>query len=158
MVFRIYRFRRQLVAFQKRFRLPELSLPEIRPEFDRNTSNAGKLQSGMPRLVTVQGFYRLLVRRHRVLSRIRRPETENPFADEQFCYQPLPPTGVPSLFSSTSLWISAFGRGVAVRNRPVVTLGWKEPGVLTEIPPIWFRWRVRLTRRKQALDHQIRNA
>jgi hypothetical protein len=44
------RLLRQLVAFQKRFRLLELPLPEIRPEFDRNTSNAGMLQSGMPRL------------------------------------------------------------------------------------------------------------
>jgi hypothetical protein len=39
---------RQLVAFQKRFRLLGLPLPVIRPEFDRNTSNAGMLQSGTP--------------------------------------------------------------------------------------------------------------
>ena len=43
MVFRNYRLRRHLVAFQKRFRLLELPLPEIRPEFDRNTSIAGML-------------------------------------------------------------------------------------------------------------------
>src|SRR5271166_1951455 len=51
LVFRNYRLRRQLVAFQKRFRLLGLPLPEIRPEFDRNTSNAGMLQSEMPYLV-----------------------------------------------------------------------------------------------------------
>jgi hypothetical protein len=38
---------RQLVAFQKRFRQLELPLPEIRSEFDRNTSNAGMPQSEM---------------------------------------------------------------------------------------------------------------
>jgi hypothetical protein len=42
----MYRLLRQLVAFQKRFRLLALPLPEIRSEFDRNTSNAGILQSG----------------------------------------------------------------------------------------------------------------
>jgi hypothetical protein len=52
--FRNYRLPRQLVAFQKRFRLLELPLPEIRPEFDRNASNAGKLQSGTPRLARCQ--------------------------------------------------------------------------------------------------------
>jgi hypothetical protein len=65
----MYRLLRQLVAFQKRFRLLELPLPEIRPEFDRNTSNAGMLQSGMPRLARCQEFHRLSMRRHRVLSR-----------------------------------------------------------------------------------------
>ena len=34
-VFRNYKLHTQLVAFQKRFRLLELPLPEIRPEFDR---------------------------------------------------------------------------------------------------------------------------
>jgi hypothetical protein len=48
--FRNYRLPRQLVAFQKRFRLLELPLPEIRSEFDRQTSNAGMLQSRMPHL------------------------------------------------------------------------------------------------------------
>jgi hypothetical protein len=47
-VFRNYRLPRQIVAFQKRFRLLELPLPEIRPEFDCSTSNAGMLQSGTP--------------------------------------------------------------------------------------------------------------
>jgi hypothetical protein len=42
-VFRNYILLRQLVAFQKRFRLLELPLPEIRPEFDRNTSSADTL-------------------------------------------------------------------------------------------------------------------
>jgi hypothetical protein len=37
----------ELGTFQKRFRLLELPLPEIRPEFGRNTSNAGMLQSEM---------------------------------------------------------------------------------------------------------------
>jgi hypothetical protein len=50
MVFTNYRFRRHLVAFEKRFRLLELPPAEIRPEFDCNTSNAGMLQSGMPQL------------------------------------------------------------------------------------------------------------
>jgi hypothetical protein len=66
--FRNYRSRRQLVAFQKRFRLG-LPLPEIRPEFDRNTSNAGMLQSEMRYLTRSQEFHRLSTRRHRVLSR-----------------------------------------------------------------------------------------
>jgi hypothetical protein len=44
------RLRWQHVAFQKRFRLLELSLPEIGPEFARHTSNAGMLQSGRPHL------------------------------------------------------------------------------------------------------------
>jgi hypothetical protein len=68
-VFRNYRLRWQLVAFQKRFRLLELPLPEIRPEFDRHTSNAGMLQSGMPHLARFQEFHRLSTRRHRVLLR-----------------------------------------------------------------------------------------
>src|SRR5271165_2208476 len=68
-VFRNYTLLRQLVAFQKRFRLLELPLPEIRPEFDRNTSNAGMPQSGMPRLARCQEFHRISMRRHRVLSR-----------------------------------------------------------------------------------------
>ena len=67
--FRNYRLRRQLVAFQKRFRLLGLPLPEIRPEFDRNTSNAGTLQSEMRYLARFQEFHRLSTRRHRVLSR-----------------------------------------------------------------------------------------
>jgi hypothetical protein len=44
-VFRSYRLHRQLVAFQKR--LLEFPLSEIRPEFDRNASDAGMLLSGM---------------------------------------------------------------------------------------------------------------
>ena len=68
--FRNYRLPRQLVAFQKRFRLPELPLPEIRPEFDRHTSNAGMPQSGTPRLARCQEFHRLSTRRHRVLLRL----------------------------------------------------------------------------------------
>jgi hypothetical protein len=40
-VFRSYRLHRQLAAFQKRFRLLEFPLAEIRPEFDRNASDAG---------------------------------------------------------------------------------------------------------------------
>jgi hypothetical protein len=60
----------QLVAFQKRFRLLELPLPEIRPEFDRKASNAGILQqSGMPHLARFQEFHRSSTRRYRVLSR-----------------------------------------------------------------------------------------
>jgi hypothetical protein len=53
----------------ERFRLLELPLPEIRPEFDRNTSNAGMLQSGTSRLARCQKFHRLSMRRNRVLSR-----------------------------------------------------------------------------------------
>jgi hypothetical protein len=68
-VFRNYRLRWQLVAFQKRFRPLELPPPEIRPEFDRHTSNAGMLQSGMPHLARFQEFHRLSMRRHRVLLR-----------------------------------------------------------------------------------------
>jgi len=60
--FRNYRLPRQLVAFQKRFRLLELPLPEIRPEFDRNTSNAGMLPSGTPRQAGCQEFHRLSMR------------------------------------------------------------------------------------------------
>jgi hypothetical protein len=67
--FRNYRLPRRLAAFQKRFRLLELPLPEIRPEFHRNTSNAGMVQSGTPRLARFQEFHRLSMRRHRVLSR-----------------------------------------------------------------------------------------
>jgi hypothetical protein len=59
----------QLVEFQKRFRLLELSLPEIRPEFDCSTSNAGMLQSGTLRPARCQEFHRLSMRRHPVLSR-----------------------------------------------------------------------------------------
>ena len=44
-----------------------ISSTEIRPEFD--TSNAGMLQSGMPRLARCQEFHRVSMRRHRVLSR-----------------------------------------------------------------------------------------
>jgi hypothetical protein len=69
LVFRNYRLLRQPVAFQKRFRLLGLPLPEIRPEFDRNTSNAGTLQSEMRYLARFQEFHRLSTRRHRVLSR-----------------------------------------------------------------------------------------
>ena len=68
-VFRNYKLPPQLVAFQKRFRLLELPLPEIRSEFDRQTSNAGMLQSGMPHLARFQEFHRLSTRRHRVLLR-----------------------------------------------------------------------------------------
>ena len=57
-VFRNYRLRWQLVAFQRRFRLLELLLPEIRPEFDRHTSNAGMLQSGMPHPARFQALKR----------------------------------------------------------------------------------------------------
>src|SRR5580693_5652924 len=67
--FRNYILLRQLVAFQKRFRLLELPLPEIRPEFDCSTSNAGMLQAGTPRLARCQEFHRLSMRRHPVLSR-----------------------------------------------------------------------------------------
>jgi hypothetical protein len=67
--FRNYRLPRQLVAFQKRFRLLEIPLPEIRPEFDRHTSNASMLQSGTLRRARCQEFHRLSMRRHRVLSR-----------------------------------------------------------------------------------------
>ena len=69
LVFRNYRLLRQPVAFQKRFRLMGLPLPEIRHEFDRNTSNAGMLQSEMRYLARFQEFHRLSTRRHRVLSR-----------------------------------------------------------------------------------------
>jgi hypothetical protein len=65
----VTRPRRQLVAFQKRFRPLGLPLPEIRPEFDRNTSNGGMLQSEMRYLARFQEFHRLSTRRHRVLSR-----------------------------------------------------------------------------------------
>ena len=68
-VFRNYKLHPQLVAFQKRFRLLELPLPEIRSEFDRHTSNAGMLQSRMPHLARFQEFLRLSTRRHRVLLR-----------------------------------------------------------------------------------------
>jgi hypothetical protein len=68
-VFRNYRLRCLLVAFQRRFRLLELPLPEIRFEFDRNASNARILQSGMPHQARFQEFHRLSTRRHRVLSR-----------------------------------------------------------------------------------------
>ena len=81
LVFRNYRLRRQLVAFQKRFRLLELPLPEIRPEFGRNTSNGGMPQSGMPRLARCQEFHRLSMRRHRVLSRqsgVLKPKNPGP--------------------------------------------------------------------------------
>jgi hypothetical protein len=67
---RNYRLPRQLVTFQKRFRLLELSLPEIRLEFDRNTSNAGMLQSGTSRLARCQEFHRLSMRRHTILERL----------------------------------------------------------------------------------------
>ena len=79
--FRNYRLPRQLVAFQKRFRLLELPLPEIRPEFGRNTSNGGMPQSGMPRLARCQEFHRLSMRRHRVLSRqsgVLKPKNPGP--------------------------------------------------------------------------------
>jgi hypothetical protein len=68
-VFRNYRLHPQLVVFERRFRLLELPLPEIRSEFDRHTSNAGMPQSEMPRLARCQEFHRLSRRRHRVLSR-----------------------------------------------------------------------------------------
>ena len=68
-VLRNYTLFRQLVAFQKRFRLLEFPLTEIRPEFDRNASNAGMLQSGMPHLARFQEFRRVSKRRHRVDSR-----------------------------------------------------------------------------------------
>ena len=45
----------QLLAFQKRFRLLDLPLAEIRPEFDRNTDT---LQLGMPGRPRCQGFHR----------------------------------------------------------------------------------------------------
>jgi hypothetical protein len=67
--FRNYRLPRQLDGFQKGFRLRELPLPEIRPEFDSNTSNAGMLQSGTPRLARCQEFHRLSMRPPRVLLR-----------------------------------------------------------------------------------------
>jgi hypothetical protein len=38
--------------------------PEIRPEFDGHTSNAGTLQSGMPHLARFQEFHRLSTHRH----------------------------------------------------------------------------------------------
>jgi toxin ParE1/3/4 len=41
----------------------------VRPEFDRHTSNAGMLQSGMPHLARFLEFHRLSTRRHRVLLR-----------------------------------------------------------------------------------------
>ena len=68
-VFRNYTLFRQLAAFQKRFRLLGFLLAEIRPEFDRNASNAGMLQSGMPRPAKCQKFRRVSTRRHRVDSR-----------------------------------------------------------------------------------------
>ena len=46
--FRSYRLHRQLVAFQKRFRLLKFPLAGIRPEFDRNASDAGMLAPGRP--------------------------------------------------------------------------------------------------------------
>ena len=67
--FRNDRLRRQLVAFQKGLRSLELPLPGFRPEFDRNTSNAGMLQPGIPRLARCQEFHWLSMRRHHVLSR-----------------------------------------------------------------------------------------
>jgi serine/threonine protein kinase len=67
--FRNDRLRRQLVAFQKGLRSLELPLPGFRPEFDRNTSNAGMLQPGIPRLARGQEFHWLSMRRHHVLSR-----------------------------------------------------------------------------------------
>jgi hypothetical protein len=67
--FRNYRLRRPLVAFQKRFRLLELPQPEIRPEFDHHTSNAGMLQSEISHLERFLGFHRLSTRRPRVLLR-----------------------------------------------------------------------------------------
>ena len=67
-VFRNYRLRWQLVAFQRRFRLLELPLPEIRPEFDHHASNAGMLLSGMPRPAKCQKSSRVSTRRHRVDS------------------------------------------------------------------------------------------
>ena len=57
-VFRNYRWRGHLVAFEKRFRLPEPPLPEIRPEFECYTSNADTLQSGMPHLARSQAICR----------------------------------------------------------------------------------------------------
>src|SRR5260370_35972661 len=65
-VFRNYTLLRQLVAFQKRFRLLVLPIAEIRPEFD--ASNAGMLHSGMPRLAKCQKSRRVSTRRHRVVS------------------------------------------------------------------------------------------
>src|SRR5260370_5721221 len=62
-VFRNYTLFRQLAAFQKRFRLLEFPLAEIRPEFDRNASNAGMLQSEMPHLAKCQKFRRVSTRR-----------------------------------------------------------------------------------------------
>jgi hypothetical protein len=50
-------------------RLLELSLPEIRSKFDRNTSNAGMPQLEKPRLVGCQEFHRLSTRRDCVLLR-----------------------------------------------------------------------------------------
>jgi hypothetical protein len=64
-----YRLRRQLVAFQKRFRLLELPQPEIRPEFDHHTSNAGMLQSRTSHLEEFPEFHWLSTRRPRVLWR-----------------------------------------------------------------------------------------
>jgi hypothetical protein len=73
----MYRLLRQLVAFQKRFRLLELPLPEIRPEFDRNTSNAGMLQSGMPRLARCQRIPPVIDAPPSCsFATIRRPKTE----------------------------------------------------------------------------------
>ena len=57
--FRNYRLRRQLVGFQKRLRLLELPLAEIRAEFDRNAPNAGMLQSGMLSLGKMPEFHRI---------------------------------------------------------------------------------------------------
>src|SRR5271170_7880052 len=67
--FRNYRLPRQLVAFQKRFRLLELPLPETRPEFDRHTSNADMLQSEMLHRERFPEFHRLSTRRPRALLR-----------------------------------------------------------------------------------------
>jgi hypothetical protein len=73
--FRNYKLLRQLVAFQKRFRLLELPLPEIRPEFDRHTSNADVPQSGMPPLARCQEFH---APPSCSFATIRRPKTEKP--------------------------------------------------------------------------------
>ena len=59
---------RQLVAFQKPYRRLELPLVE-NPEADQNASNAGMLQSGMPRPTKCQKFRRISTRCHRVGSR-----------------------------------------------------------------------------------------
>ena len=68
-VFRNYRWRRHLVAFEKPFRLLEPPLPEIRFEFECYTSNADSPQSGMSRPAKCQKFRRGSKRRHRAGSR-----------------------------------------------------------------------------------------